>query len=332
MTYLITRFASVGNIAMIVPILSSVSHRYPQHTFVVVAKKDLHDMFYGLPNVIYHEAKVKGYGLSGIIRLYRELQAYNIDAVIDLHDVLRSQLLRWRFYLAHKPVFVIRYGRWEKTMLTLRKDKNKPLPTEFQRYQMTFQKAGLESDNDFTAIPVNEEAKQALHPDWCHTTSHRIGFAPFAKRSTNLLPYRTSREIIRYFAAQPNTEIFLFGAGEIECEVLRQWAAPYPNVYSIAGVLPLCQELELMRQLHVMLCMDSANQHLASLVNLRAVTIWMGTHPAMGYLAWKQSEDDVVQLPFNCRPCTVHGTHYCRFFNYACKNFNIKDICQRLSH
>lgn len=136
-----------------------------------------------------------------------------------------------------------------------------------------------------------------------------------------MLPYKTMKEVISHYAVKPDTRIFLFGAGNVETQMLRQWASLYPNVESVAGMLPIESELELMRQLEGMICMDSANQHLCSLVNLRAVSIWCATHPKTGFYGYKQNEQDMVQLnTLSCRPCTIHGKNKCRFRNFACKD------------
>jgi ADP-heptose:LPS heptosyltransferase len=79
-------------------------------------------------------------------------------------------------------------------------------------------------------------------------------------------------------------------------------------------------ELALMGQLDVMLSMDSANMHLASLVGTRVVSIWGGTHPYAGFLGWNQKESDCVQLDLPCRPCSVYGNKPCHRGDYACMN------------
>lgn len=146
-----------------------------------------------------------------------------------------------------------------------------------------------------------------------------------------MLPYRVTKEIIQRMSNQPNTRVFLFGAGEIECEMLRQWASVFQHTESIAGRLQLSEELELMRQLDVMICMDSANQHLSSLVNLRAVSVWCATHPIIGFKGWKQSEENIIQVnDLRCRPCTCHGTNYCKYGNFACRQINAETIIKHI--
>ena len=330
MTYLILRFTSLGNVAMTVPVLASVSQRYPDNRFIVVASKRLSGMFHGYSNIRFHETDFQEGGLKDIIRLYNELKRYSIDAVIDLQDVLRTQILRKLYMWKHLPVYVIDYGRAEKHAMTLTGSDIKPLATEFERYKRTFHAAGLETDDSFTALPVNREALSQIKQLYGIKTGKWIGIAPFAKYRSNMLSPHIIKEIIQHYSACPDTRIYLFGAGEIECERLRQWAGIFPNVVSVAGLLPLEQELELMRQLDKMLCMDSANQHLASLVGLRAVSIWCGTHPAMGFSGWKQHPEDCIQQEVPCRPCAIHGTNKCKYGNYICQQIPAEKIYEQM--
>ncbi|MGM9838335.1 MAG: glycosyltransferase family 9 protein [Paludibacteraceae bacterium] len=330
MTYLILRLSTLGNVAMTVPVIASLSARYPEDQFIVVSKKRLSAMFYGMPNVQFHEVATDG--IAGMWHLYQTLRdRYAADAVIDLQDVTSTRLLRGLFRIAGKRIYTIDYGRWKKHKVIRFGRGGKPLPSEFERYAATFRKAGLTSDDGFTALAVDQDAAHEVRQRFGQKSGKWIGIAPFAKSKSNMLPYRTTKGLIQQLTQQTDVRLFLFGAGQIECEMLRQWASIFPRVSSVAGELPLSQELELMRQLDVMVCMDSANQHLSSLVGLRAVSIWCATDPCIGFMGWKQNEADIVQLkPLKCRPCTCHGTNHCRFRNFACRNINIEQIIQRI--
>ena len=77
-------------------------------------------------------------------------------------------------------------------------------------------------------------------------------------------------------------------------------------------------ELALVSHLDVMVTMDSANMHLASLVLTPVVSIWGATHPYCGFKGRRQKEDDIVQLPMTCRPCSVFGNKPCFRGDYHC--------------
>lgn len=76
----------------------------------------------------------------------------------------------------------------------------------------------------------------------------------------------------------------------------------------------------MMGQSDVMLSMDSANMHLASLVGTRVVSLWGGTHPYAGFLGWNQKPEDCIQVDLLCRPCSVYGNKDCLRGDYACMN------------
>ena len=93
----------------------------------------------------------------------------------------------------------------------------------------------------------------------------------------------------------------------------------------------LYYELQLMKDLDVMLSMDSANMHLASLVGTRVVSIWGATHPWAGFLGWGQSEDDCVQRhDLKCRPCSIYGNKPCLRGDMECMNIEPSKVVEQL--
>ena len=329
MTYLVIRLATLGNVAMTVPVIASLSRRYSNDRFIIAGKKELSAMFASFPNVTYHEVDNR-LNWKGVFALWRELRG-QVDAVIDLQNIPRTRVLGALMWLSGKKVTRVRYGRIRKHLITVWGIGKKSLPSEFERYRDTFRRAGLETDTDFTALPVNKRAANAVQKLFGTKEGQWIGIAPFAKSKSNMLPYRISKEVLARLTADEQTHVFLFGAGAIECEMLRQWASVYPRTISVAGQLPLEQELELMRSLDVMICMDSANQHLSSLVGLRAISVWCATHPIIGFAGWKQKAEDIIQRnDLRCRPCTCHGTNHCRYGNYACREIQAETIIQQI--
>lgn len=329
MTYLIIRFSSIGNVAMTVPVVASLSRRYPDDQFIIAAKKDLRAMFVSMPNVQYHEVD-NHLDWHGVVALWKELR-HQVDAVIDLQSVRRTRVLDWLMRFSGKRVTRVHYGRLRKHLITIWGIGHKQLPSEFERYRDAFRRAGLETDEDFTALPVNKTAAKSVRTRFGQKEGRWIGLAPFAKRRSNMLPYRVTKDIIEQLSKEEHTHVFLFGAGKVECEMLRQWSTVFPRTVSVAGSLNLAEELELMRHLDAMICMDSANQHLSSLVGVRAISVWCATHPMIGFMGWKQHIEDIVQRnDLRCRPCACHGANHCRYGNYACRQIEAETIVNKI--
>ena len=330
MTYLIIRLATLGNVAMTVPVVASVSRRYPNDRFVIVSKKNLGAMFATMPNVEFREAD-NHLDWKGVVRLWKALRD-EVDAVIDLQDVLRTRVLDLLMRLSGKRVTRVRYGRVRKHLITVWGiGKSHALPTEFERYRSAFARADLVSDESFVSLAVKTTTAKTVKEKYGEKEGRWIGLAPFAKSKSNMLPYRVTKDIIEQLTKDEQTHVFLFGAGNIECEMLRLWASVFPRAISVAGCLKLEEELELMRMLDVMICMDSANQHLSSLVGLRAISVWCATDPLIGFAGWKQRSEDIIQRQdLRCRPCTCHGTNHCRYRNYACRQIEAETIVKQI--
>ena len=145
-----------------------------------------------------------------------------------------------------------------------------------------------------------------------------IGIAPFAKHKGKIYPIEQQERVVAYFAAMPDVKVFLLGGGKSEKEVFDRWTAKYPSVLSLIGKLKMDTELNLMSHLDVILSMDSANMHLASLVNVPVVSVWGATHPYAGFMGWEQLPANTVQLDLSCRPCSVYGQKPCWRGDYAC--------------
>ena len=122
----------------------------------------------------------------------------------------------------------------------------------------------------------------------------------------------------------PSSRIFLFGGGSDEMIQLDAISAESKQIINASRLMNgLQQELILMSHLDVMVSMDSANMHLASLVNTPVVSIWGSTHLFAGFMGWNQSMDRAVQLDMPCRPCSIYGNKPCLRGDWACMH-NIK--------
>ena len=326
---MIIRLSSLGNVAMLVPTLTQLSRTYPDDRFVLVSLKPLQPLLNGLTNFRFHEAPAEVEQGRGLARLAAQIAAYQPNKVFDLQGDYRGRLLRWLLRWKHIPVFGIDRGSKERRrLMRMGFERCGPIKTESERYYDTFALGGLQPAGDVPLMPIDDEAKQNVLQLFGSKQERWIGIAPFAKHLSNVLPYKTMKEVIGYYAAQQDTRVFLFGAGRVETEMLKQWASLWPNVESVTNQLPLSGELELMRMIDGLLCMDSANQHLAALVGCPILSIWCGTHPYMGYAAWGKSNTQILSLPITCRPCSIHGTDQCKYRNFACKAFTSEQIIE----
>lgn len=118
---LVIRFSAMGDVAMVVPVVSALARQYPHVRITVLSRPFARPLFENLAsNVGFMEADLQNeyHGIKGLNALYRRLIAKNFTAIADLHNVLRSEYLRMRFNLANFHVAHINKHRAERRHLT----------------------------------------------------------------------------------------------------------------------------------------------------------------------------------------------------------------------
>ena len=316
---LVIRFSALGDIAMTVPVVYDLATQYPDLEITMLSRPMAKPLFELMPqNVHFFGADLEGRHKSffGLNRLLREIHFKDFDYIADFHDVLRTQWLRFVCRLFGKKVAKIDKGRKGKKALTRQKNKVfEQQATSFERYAKVPEQLGFPIKPQFTKLDYSSfcGTQKATNETW-------IGIAPFAKHPAKVYPMEKMEEVIKALSERENTSVFLFGGGKEEKRKIAELCAKYPNVQAAKTSQGLKGELALMGQLDVMLSMDSANMHLASLVGTRVVSIWGGTHPYAGFLGWNQNPSDCIQLDLPCRPCSVYGNKPCFRGDYACLN------------
>lgn len=337
---LIIRFSAIGDVAMAVPVVYSLARQYPHVRITFISKPFARPFFEHLaPNVGFMEADIKNeyHGIKGLNAIYRRLTAKNFTAIADLHNVLRSSYLRMRFNLDRYHVEHIDKHKEGKRKLTTQ--NNKVLvqqPTSFQNYADVLLKLGYPIELKFKSIFPDEggdltklNPRVGLKPQgalW-------IGIAPFAAHKGKVYPLDLmAKAIASLHDHHGDARFFLFGGGESEMAKIDDLVSRMPYCENASAMLNgLEDELILMSHLDVMVSMDSANMHLASLVNTPVVSVWGATHPYAGFMGWNQSPDNAVQIDLPCRPCSIFGNKPCLRGDYACmKNITPEMIVNKV--
>ena len=316
---LVIRFSALGDIAMTVPVVHDLAVQYPDLEITMLSREMARTLFVCMPkNVHFIAADLKGRhkGLFGLCRLWRDAHLSDFDYIADFHNVLRTWWLRVEGCLHCKKIAKIDKGRKGKKALTRQKNKvSVQQATSFERYAKVLEQLGFRIKPQFVKLDYSSfcERQKPTNETW-------IGIAPFAKHEAKVYPLAKMEQVIKALCERKNTTVFLFGGGKEENEQIERLCAKYQNVQPAKSQQGLKGELALMGQLDVMLSMDSANMHLASLVGTRVVSVWGGTHPYAGFLGWNQKAEDCIQLDLRCRPCSVYGNKPCLRGDYACMN------------
>ena len=337
---LVIRFSALGDVAMTVPVVYALAQQYPDVRITVLSRNFARPLFEDLlPNINFMEADLKReyHGITGLNSLYRRLVAKQFTAIADLHSVLRSSYLRMRFNLDHYKVAHIDKHRKDRRRITSSSNKQLiQLPTSFQNYADVFARLGYPVNVQFRSIFSEDGGDMNLLPESLPRPTVGqpcIGIAPFAAHEGKIYPVRLMEQVVEQLLAKhPDARIYLFGKGQREDETFPKWCAAHPQcVYVSQHLNNLRDELILMSHLQVMVSMDSANMHLASLVAPPVVSVWGATHPFTGFMGWNQSPENAIQIPLECRPCSIYGQKPCLRGDYACmRNIAPEQIVNRV--
>lgn len=341
----VLRFSALGDVAMTLPVVWSVAKDNPNTDFIIVTQPWLCSIYKDLlPNISTYPCEPHGShaGIFGMWRLAKELKALHIDTVADLHDVLRTKMLRTFLYVLGCKYKFINKGRKQRSKLIQQTKYAVPasqisnsdsslieLPSQHSKYADVFKSLGLNFSLTFQSLDL------PLLPQLFQKQSNQrwIGVAPTAAHLSKVLPIDKLTSILTEVLQSKSTKVFFFGRETDVVSLSQSLATQFPDkvYHSSQFANGLRDELRLMQQLDVMVSMDSGNMHLASLVGIRVVSVWGVTHPAMGFLGYGQSIDDCVACRYACRPCSVYGQHTRCTDTFPCmSNISNEELLQKI--
>lgn len=304
----------MGDVAMTVPVIRALVEQNTNVKITVVSRPFFKPFFDGIPNVEFFAVDVKERhkGFFGLLKLYADLQQLNIDAVADLHNVLRSQIIRTLFSLSGKKVAATDKGRAEKKALTRAENKVfQPVKTMVERHIQTFKKLGFSVDLAEPSFPEKAFlSEEILSVSGKKDNFKWIGIAPFAQYESKVYPLDLMQKVIDNLVENGNYKLFLFGGGKEETEKLNTLAKQRENIVVVAGKLKFNQELQLISNLDVMLSMDSGNAHIAAMLGIKVITLWGATHPFAGFAPFNQPFENCLTSDRNqypLLPTSVYG-------------------------
>ncbi len=298
------RLSALGDAAILAPILREFNDSKVNIT--VAAPPMLEPLFLGIPGITFIGVEKKQNALD----IYRQLKTIHFDSIADVHAINRvgQALLLLRLdailHFKHLKIRHIHKGRFSR-WLVLNHLSHKPRRGQPERYRDVFIKLGVKT----STIPTG-------YIEIKHTDSPVVGIAPFAQHKGKIWPIENMARLVKALD-DLGIRTMLFGSKK-EAPTLASMAEGCQNAKSIAGQLSFAEELEAIRNLTLMVTMDSANMHFASAVGTPVVSIWGATHPDFGFYGYRQNPDNALCANLKCQPCSAYGKKPCRYGDYRC--------------
>ena len=328
----------MGDVAMTVPVIRALVEQHSSVKITVVSRPFFKPFFDGIPNVEFFAVDVKERhkGFLGLLKLYFDLKQLNIDAVADLHNVLRSQIIRTLFSLAGKKVAATDKGRAEKKALTRAENKVfQPVKTMVERHVETFKKLGFSVDLSLPSFPEKAIlSEEILSISGKKDNFKWIGIAPFAQYESKVYPLDLMQKVVDSLAKNHNYKLFLFGGGKEETEKLNTLAKQRENVIVVAEKLKFNQELQLISNLDVMLSMDSGNAHIAAMLGIKVITLWGATHPFAGFAPFNQPLENCLTADrekYPLLPTSVYGNKKVSGYEDVMRSISVESVVEKIN-
>jgi ADP-heptose:LPS heptosyltransferase len=330
----------MGDVAMTVPVLRALVLQHPDVKITMVSRPFFQPFFEGVPNVNFFgvDLKERHKGFLGLFRLFSDLRKLEIDLVADLHNVLRSKVVRTLFALTGKKVAATDKGRTEKKALTSLTNKFfAPVKPMIESHVDTFNQLGFSIDLANPKFPekaiLSEEILKIIGEIPTFVGMNWIGIAPFAQYESKVYPQDLMQQVIDDLAKNKTVKIFLFGGSE-EIKKLNQLKNNHENVIVVAGKLSFEAEIQLISNLDVMLSMDSGNAHIAAMLGVKAITLWGATHPFAGFKPFNQPDDFCLtanRAQFPLLPTSIYGNKKVKGYDEVMRTILPSQVIEKIN-
>ena len=333
---IVFRLSAMGDVAMTAPVIRAVLAQHPNVRITVVSRPFFKAFFEGIERIDFFavDLKQRHKGFVGLIRLYKDLRKLNVDGFADLHNVLRSKVVRTFFKLSGTKVAFLNKGRSEKKALTREENKVfKPLKPMHQRYADVFEQLGIKVDLAEISFPEKGVLSDEIKIITGEKSGKWIGIAPFAQYQTKVYPLDLMQIVIDKLAQNPDQKIFLFGGGKTEIEQLDLLKKSHKNIIVVAGKIPFTDELKLISNLDIMLSMDSGNAHIASMYGVKTIVLFGATHPYAGFMPFGQPLENAL-IPdlekYPKLPTSVYGNKVIDSYQDAMRSIAPQSVVDKI--
>jgi ADP-heptose:LPS heptosyltransferase len=324
MNLLVLRFSAMGDLVIALPYLLSLLETH-SHVSIFLGTKEQwsrvvpkHPRLVLLPFTARHANR----GLRGLLEYAHGLRSHSIDVVADLHNNLRSHLICSYLGLFKVPCFRLSKRRAAKRALLGHAGSALALPYVGEQYRAVLSSAILSplappQKLDLTLYyPLDPPAETKLAEEL-----HWVGFAPFAAHGWKALPLDKCAQFLNLLMDEENIGVVLMGHGKEENAVLSSWQQIHPQRILLSrSFKTFAEEIHGISSLRLMVCMDSANLHLAHLAGCPTLSIWGPTHPDLGFAPPGDQHEhfSMSEQALPCRPCSVFGQTPCSRGDHLC--------------
>ncbi|RYE91415.1 MAG: lipopolysaccharide heptosyltransferase family protein [Cytophagaceae bacterium] len=310
MKILVLRFSSIGDIVLTTPVVRQLKQQVPGARVHFATKPAFAKLFEANPYVD------KLHLLSGSLgALVAELRAERFDFIVDLHNNLRTRLIRLQ--LPTVPGRAFNKLNWQKYLLVRFKINRLPPVHIVDRYRAAAAPLGVRDDGkglDYF-IPPGQEVDVAATLPAGFRPGHYVAVAIGAQHATKRLPVEKLIELVGRLAPRP---VVLLGGPEDESTGHVIELAATSLIFNGCGQFSLHQSASLLRQAQFVVSHDTGLMHIAAAFKKPIYSVWGNTVPQFGMYPYRTPFKVLEVTGLGCRPCSKIGFAACPLGHFKC--------------
>ncbi len=312
---LAVRFSSIGDVLLTTPLLRAVRQRHPEARITVLTKRAYAPLLDDNPHLSTVIAFTPGRPLR---ELAAELRAAGYTHLLDLHDSLRSRVLRalvpgpWRGYPKHRAArALLIHGKRDRYPV------HRPVA---ERYFAAARGLDVRPDGDppdfFLGRQSVSEGEGWLAQAALGMSRPLVAVAPGAAHATKRWPAEHWRHLVDRVIGMDMDVVVVGGADDVA--VAAEVAAGRgERSRSAAGLFGLQATGAILRRARALVSGDTGVMHMATGVGTPVVALFGPTVEAFGFFPYARRAE-VLQLDLPCRPCSSHGGPTCPLGHHHC--------------
>jgi len=317
---------------MTVPVISEMLNSYPNLKISIITKKHFTPLYSHLEkvNVIGVDFQNEYRGLLGLLKLSKKIKTLSIDFIADLHNVLRTKILK--LFLLGYPFQAINKARSDKNKLVQGKSFQ-PLRSTIERYADVIRAFGLKLNLEHPKFPPPLVLSSSLKERIKIKSKLLIGVAPFAAYKSKIYPLDKMKKIINILSK--DYTVVLFGGGKNETIILDKIANQSKSIISFSGKFSMEEEIQIMSHLKLMISMDSGNAHMAAMMGVKVITLWGVTHPFAGFKPFNQPLSNCLlsdRSAFPLIPTSIYGNIYPKNYENAIASIPESEVLKAIKN
>lgn len=333
MKILIIRFSSIGDIVLTTPVVRVLKTQLDNAEIHYATKKQFAVLFQENPYI----SKVHFLG-DKLGVLIKALRSEKFDYIIDLHNNLRSRIIKTALGVKTSSFNKL---NWEKWLMVNLKINKLPSLHIVDRYLATAKHLNVKNDSlglDYF-IPSTDEVPLEWLPE-----THRKGYVAYAiggQHATKKLPVRRMIEL----CDKINRPIILLGGKEDYAEgeqvrlffekndastdielILSEDLNKRTIIYNACGKYNLNQSASVVKRATYVFTHDTGMMHIAAALKKEVFSIWGNTIPLFGMYPYRTKFTVLENNKLDCRPCSKIGYNKCPKGHFNCMEKMVFDF------